>query len=902
MRTEGWMNALRVKWRALFRRAAIERELDEELRYHVERKTEENVAKGMTPEEARRAARIALGGVEQVKERVRAVRAGAWLGTVAQDARLGLRMLRKNPGFTTVAVLTLALGIGANAAIFSLIDGLMFRPLPVPNANEIINIDMIASRLTKFGASSYLDYVDFCERSKSFRGLATYSPILVSMSAEMASANAKPEAVWGLVVSGNYFSTLGVEPAQGRFFRPDEDQVPGRNPVAVISYGLWKRSFGGNADVVGASEKVNGHSYTIIGVAPESFTGVEPSYRPDIYVPVMMGVDVFGSDRLFHDRSMRRFNMAGRLRPGVTVAQAQAEMEVISDALQERYPETNREREAIVRNYMARRMQNAGIALPAVLIGLVSLVLLVSCANVASLMIARATSKVKEVSIQLALGATPRRLIRKFMTESALVAAGGGALGILMAYGAIRGFAALVPHTVAAKGADFRMDTRVLGYAAIVSLASVFLFGLAPALLSTREASRSGLNIRTSGSESSPFSMAACRCLISGQVALSVVLLIAGGLLLKTFTRAQRFGLGFNPNQVLLVTLDTSLNNYSKDQAVNFYRELLRRTQEQPGVQSAAIAAIVPLDTAHSWDLSVDGYIAPNGAQVMDTLMNRVSPGYFANMQIPLLEGREFTEDEDRPDGENVAIVNETLARRFIVGKGSLDRAVGHVIRLTENLPIQIVGVVKDSTYDFSGSVGGDPVPVFYLPFSQHWQSQMTLQVRADGNMRDVQSRIQDEIRDLDPEITPIWTMTMADIVSGKGLYMPRMAAMLGGIFGSIALTLAVIGLYGVVSFLVQRRIHEIGVRMALGAQRGMILRMILVNGVALVGVGVAIGIGAALALTPLMTSLLIGVSAHDPMIFILPPLALFATTVLASWIPANRATHVDPLTALRSE
>lgn len=812
-----------------------------------------------------------------------------------RDLRLAVRSLRRNPGFTFVVVLSLALGIGANTAIFSVVDATLLRPLPVPHPDGLIRIDVPASRLTQFGNASYLDLMDFRSRSRAFENLA----IAHQFFAGMSTGEGEPQVVYGELVSGNFFSTMQIRPVLGRDFRPDEDVEPGKSPVAIISYSLWGRAFANDTGVIGQQIKLNGRSFTVIGVAPKPFTGPNLYYRPDFYVPVTMaeGLTSDGNGVLTH-RGWREFNMMGRLRPGVTVAQAQAEMDAIMRDLEKTYPDTNKDTAAIVRREMDRRMAE-GYLFPAVIMGLVILVLLIACANVASLQVARATSRMKEISTQFAVGATRGILVRQLLTESAVLASLGGACGILLAHSLIRSFAALLPYSAAPSNPQFHLDSRVLIFAMAACLISVFLCGLAPALSTAREAMmKASTNVRAGTSNSRAYGALARRILIAGQIALSTLLLIGGGLFLKAFLRAQQVDLGFNPDHVLLVATNPSMRGYSTEKARQFQRQLLQQTLNLPGVKSASLASLVPFLSGASWDLAIDGYTAPGGETFVDTDTNQVAPGYFATMQIPVLRGREFN-DHDNQAAPLVAIVNETLARRYIVNGGDLEKAIGHKIALRDHSAIPIIGVVKDSNY---GDIGAPPSPVFYMSYAQVGRPIATLCVRTQGDPAALTGPIRAALRSLDPEITPISVLTLTNAVSSQGLFLPRLSAILGSAFGLVALLLAVVGLYGVVSFLVARRTQEIGVRIALGAQRGGILRMILSSGLVLALIGLAIGAGGALLLTPMMGGLLLNVNPRDPGVFLGVALVLIAATLGACWIPAQRATQVDPMEALRYE
>jgi predicted permease len=883
--------------RRFFRRKQWDAERAAELESHLQIETDCNVQAGMPPADARAAAYRKLGNPARIRETIYEMNSISFVDTFWRDLRFSLRSLHKRPGFTIVVVLSLALGIGANAAIFSLVDGIMFRPLPVPNPDGLVTIDIAASRLTSFGASSYLDWVDLSTHSKSFQALTTRQEMSAGMNPAGAIRDGKPQAVWGQLVSGNFFSALGVQPALGRTFLPEEDQTPGKYPVVVISYSLWKRTFSANPEIIGKQVELSGHSFTIIGVAPKSFPGVDLWFRPDVYLPMMMTASVSpeGNDTLTH-RSYRGCTLLGRLKPGVAIAQAQAELNVIMAGLEREHPESNKDTVAIIRNEMSRRLEGGNATFAGILIGLVVLVLIMACVNVASLMMAKAASRVREISTQLALGASRAALVRQFLTESTVLAILGGGFGILLAAACIRGFAALIPFSVSPTGPDFHLDTRVLGCAAAASMAAVFLFGVAPAFAAVKEGAsaantRSALGGRSGGA-------LLRRILIGGQVALSVVLLVAGGLFLRAFWRAHSADLGFNPDHMLLVFIDPSLSGYKDEKATHLNEQILERVSTLPGVTSATLAANVPFLSGGSWDLSIDGYTSAGGEKFIDTNTNQIGPGYFATLQIPLLSGREFS-PHDNEKAPQVAVINETLARRYIVASNSLDKALGRILRLRDNVPIQIVGVVKDSS---SGSISEPPPPTFYLPYLQQGSSRATLELRTKGDPVALVSLVRRQISAIDPDVTPLSVLTMAEAFSSNGLFSIRIVAILGGAFGLIALSLAIVGLYGVVSFLVSRRTQEIGIRMALGAQRTNVLRMILLSGISLAAAGLVIGMVVALTAAPLMRSLLGAVSPRDPLTFVVVSLILLTATLVASWIPAHRATRVDPNTALRCE
>lgn len=824
-----------------------------------------------------------------------------FLESVWRDLRVSVRSLIMKPGFTFLVVLSLGLGIGANTVIFSVIDGILLRPVAIPHPDDLVTVDTAASHVTKFGDSSYLDYVDYSRQTKDLLGVLAYRRVVIGLDPDPGLAGSRAQVIWGLLVSGNYFSLLQVNSLAGRGFLFEEDQALGKAPVAIISYNLWQSIFNGDSDVVGKPVKLNGHVYNIIGVAPPSFLGLDLSYRPDIYVPMsMIGEMVPGSGvQLLQSRHSRSFVIRGRLRPGVSASEAQAEASVICSNLTHAYPADNKDTNFIVRKDLDYRLENNGIAYSAVLLGLVVFVLLIACANVASLLMARATGRLAATATQLALGASRKRLFRQMMTESTVFVILGGAFGLILAWVGIRLAVNLAPYQPAPQGPLFRLDIRVMIYAAIACALTVFLCGLAPAFMATREAARAALKVRAASNRT--FGAFARRVLIGGQVALSLILLIAGALFLKAFVRLQSYELGFNPDNVYIVSMNPGLYNYSAAQTAHFYKELLARISNMTGVKSASLGAISPFLGLYSQDISIDGYTTPAGDKVIDTLTNRTSPGYFDTLQIPFLQGRKFTEN-DNVGTPPVAIVNETFARRFIVGKGDLSGAMNHIFRRRDNLPIQIVGIVKDSVYGVATPLGAPPAPVYYTPFLQGTDSYAVIMARTEGSLQGMGNSLQQTIHNLDPAIAPIYSLPLKTVVTERALDKPRVTAVLSGIFALIAITLAIIGLYGVVSYTVECRTQEIGIRVALGAQRSSVLRMILASSISLVVAGLVAGVVGALMLSRYVSGLLIGVGSRDPLIFIALPLALLAVTVIASLIPASRATRVEPVTALRYE
>jgi len=813
------------------------------------------------------------------------------------DLILSLRAIQRRPGFCLSVILSLALGIGANTAIFSLLDGLLFRPLPVHNAGEIVTVDAAASSDSRFGNSSYMDYADLAAQVRSCSGLSLFRHVAVSL--KRGEQQGKPELVWTLLVSGNYFDVLGVKPIIGRSFQPEEDRRPDAFPVAVISYRLWRERFDGSNSISGKKIMLNEYPFTIIGVAPQSFTGTEQVYRPEVYVPTMMSAKVVQNGAgLLQSRSRRGFEMFGRLSPGFTAEQAQAEFDGLGANLSRQFPDSNKSTRLIVRKEMDRRMDREGTVFPFLMAGLVALVLLIACGNVANLLIANSTARVKEIATQFALGATRMRLVRQDLTQSSLLALAGAILGTVLGVAAIKGFAALAPYSATSQTPEFRLDLRALGYTTLVSAAAILLCGLGPAFAATGKATASALRTRGAGSGAGVFGMFVRRALVTGQVGISVLLMIAAGLFLKSFLKAQEADLGFDPRNVLLVRLDPGLSNYPTARAMAFYENVSHRIAALLDVKAVSVGVIVPFVGKESWDIAVDGYTSPGGDQYLDITTNSVGPRYFETMGIPILAGREFTEN-DTAATSRVAVVNEAFARRYIIASQDIEKALGRIIRLRDGVPIQIAGVARNSSY---GQIGHDAVPAFFLPHRQRRQMGATLHVRTGGNPVASVAAVRAEINRFDPDLTPVSIVTLQEAVSSSGLFVPRVTAVFSGAFGLVALALAIIGLYGVVSFMVQKRTQEFGIRMALGAQPGTILKLVFSNSLILVLTGTALGVGGAAILAPLLRSLLVGVNPWDVAAFTILPSILVVVAIAASWGPAHRATRIDPAIALRSE
>ena len=812
------------------------------------------------------------------------------MNSLWQDVRYSLRMLRKRPGFTLVAVITLALGIGANAAIFSLVNAALLRPLPVAEPGQIVSLNNVSDR-RMFPVFSYPNYRDFRDRNQVFSGLIGYNFSPLSLSHDGIN-----ERLWGYVVTGNYFNVLGVNAALGRMISPDDDQLPGAHPVSVISYKCWQRRFGGDPGVVGKNVIVNGRSYTIIGVAPQGFDGTEVIATSEMWFPMAMQSQVIVGSNWLESRGTESLFVQGRLKPGVTEAQAQAEAEAIAAELEREYPGINEGKRVVLTSPGMTRglMRGPVVGFTGLMMLMVGLVLLLACTNLANLLLARASERRREVAVRLALGAGRFRLVRQLLTESILLALAGGALGLLLALWLADLAAALKPPVDIPLALDLHIDQRVLIFTGAVSLLTGVLFGLLPALQSTKTDLIATLKdeFAISGHRRSWLKNG----MIVFQVALSLVLLVGGALMLRSLQRTQTVDLGFEPHNAVSLSFDLRLQGYDETRGKEFQKHLLERVRAVPGVQSAGVADLLPVDLHFSREsVYVEGQVPERDTAAPRALTSRISPGYFSAMSTPLIEGREFSEQDDDKTTA-VAVVNETFARRFWPDEDAIGKrfAVG-----SPDAPkLQVIGVARDGKY---AGLQEEPRPFFYRSMSQFYSGATSLVVRAGGDPQQALAAARREIQQLDPHL-PIASAQTLDEHLSLPLLPTRLAASLLGSFGVLALALAAIGIYGVMAYAVSQRTREIGIRMALGAQKADVLKLVISQGVWLTLTGVAIGLAASLAVTRLMKSLLYGVSATDPLTFAGVALLLAAVALVACYLPARRATKVDPMIALRYE
>ncbi len=903
-----WLRVIVARWTGLFRRRALDADLDRELSLHLEALTELNIRRGMNEKEARYAARSEFGGLEQMKESYRDQRGLPFFETLAQDLRYGLRMLLKSPGFTVVTVLTLALGIGANTALFSLVNSVLLGSLPVHNPEALVVVKYTDSRSQEAEEDfSYPMYQAMRDKNTVFRNVLTRSGVDFN-----ASYGGQSERAVGEMVSGNYFETLGVQPFLGRLIGPEDDRTPGAHPVAVLSYGYWQRRFGSDPAVVGKDVILNNNPIRVIGITPPLFYGTEMARNPDIRVPMMMAT-VFRpvpANRLENPRH-RWMTILARRKPEVSVAHAQASLDILyhqilAAELQELGSSINaHDKERAFASRIQLAPGNQGFAhlrgemeRPLLLMFCVTgIVLLVACANLANLLLARNAKRKQEISVRLAIGAGRGRLIRQWLTESLLLSGLGGCAGIFVAYWAKTGLLGFLPANFSAN-LHAPMDLRVLVFALLVSLITGLLFGLVPAL----QLSETGVSIalrHDSPSIASGERLFSLRsALIFLQVALSLPLLIGAGLFLHSLENLRGVSTGFVKENVFLTTLNPAMNGYPQDRIKSLYDDLLARVRDMPDVRAASLTTSSVI--SGGWDqegVKVEGYL-PGPDENMSPNAAVVSPGYFATMGIPFVAGRDFTE-QDTAARPKVVIINETMAHYFFGNKDPLGKKIG-----TEDDPKappdrEIIGVVKDAKYV---RLSEAPRRHFYAPMAQELRLlDMTLEVRTSGDPEKIGDLVRAQVHNLDANL-PLYATTTLEIQIDDSLTQERLLTWLSSLFGVLATLLASLGLSGVVAFSVARRTREIGIRMALGAQAGDILRHVVSHMAFLVTAGMAVGLAAAYGLSRLLGSMLYEVGSADPLAFAGACFLLGVVAALAAYLPAHRATQVDPIVALRYE
>ncbi len=898
MRPQHWLYTIPLRLRSLFRRRRVEQELNEELQFHLERKIEEGIANGLSPKEARYAAMRAMDGLEQRKEEMRDMRRIHWLTDFLDDARFAIRSLRRTSGLTAFVVITLALGIGMTSAPFSMVDALIFRPYPVPHPSDVVTL-VGTTHDSNFDGFSYREYLDIRGKTESYDGVIANGDIgAVGFSAEPA---ATPRIKGGMMVSGNYFHVLGVEPRLGRGFREDEDQVPGRDAVVVLGPDFWKHEFASNPAVVGRMIRLNGTDFTVIGVAPETFPGMQIWWHPDFYMPLAMA-GMFSTNpqkNFLEDRDDRELHVQARLKRGTTLQQARSELAVLAKNFEREYPKVNRNRGAAVRTdfEMRTRADDGNWKFIVVFVILALAVLLVACTNVAGLLLSRARSRTREIAVRLAIGAGRFRLIRLLLTESLILSCLGGLGGIAVGYGGIKflrtfSIPSELPVTI-----PFRLDTRVLLASLALSVLSALLCGLAPALQSTRVDLVNGLksaDVDAPGRKR----LWGRSVLVVAQVSTSLMLLTASFLMARGFQHSLLEGIGFAKDRLLMASFDPRLVQYNAAQTQQFYKLLAERVRAVQGVQSAALMQNPPL-ALEGFDgvaFVPDGFQMPPDRENFNSTMDTVDEGYFETLGIPILRGRGILAS-DSAEAPRVAVVNEQFAKHYWPGIDVL----GKHIRLDSRAgtPVEIVGVAQTIKYR---NPSERPMDFVYMPLAQHPVARMVLLLRSSGDPLQLVQSVKDVVRTLNPNLPMLRTRTYEDLYRYNAVEGPGIAIEMVGTMGVVGLLLTIAGLYGLVAYNVSRRTREIGIRIALGAASSDVLRLVMGKGLVLVGMGTLIGLAMGFAVEQLMNSMLFNAGGVDILAYVVVVPSLFLVTILAAYVPARRASRIAPTQALRYE
>jgi predicted permease len=818
--------------------------------------------------------------------------------TLLQDVRYGFRTLLQKPVFTAIAVLSLALGIGANSTIFAVVDALLLRSVAVAEPETLVAIYTSDAKNPGYNPSSHLNWRDLRDQNRSFSDVAAYDWTALSVA---GNGGGESGFAFGQMVSGNYFKTLGIAAAQGRVLGPGDDVEGHGQTVAVLSDAFWRRHFGGDPQALGQTLTLNRHPFTVVGIAPREFKGTDLGIQPDLWVPMAVNRQLrpdpeanwYGTRR-----GLFLFTLA-RLKPGVTTRQAEADVTALFARLEKDFPVDNKGRSfrlvPLAEAYVNPNARGVLMAVSGLLATVVGLVLLIACANVANLLLTRASARRREIAVRLSIGAGRGRLIRQLLTESVLLALLGGLGGLLVAFWASRALGAVlpalpVPVTV---GLDIGLNARVFAFTLGLSVLTGLLFGLAPALQSTRPdlvTSLKGETPEPEGRRRLLGRLAGRQVLVMGQVALSLVALIAAGLFLRSLGAAQQSDPGFETRHLVALGFDLNLQGYDQPRGENFVRDLLARAGSVPGVKTATVAQAGPLQGSMARSVFLEGKGASTDGVLVQ--LNAVGPGYFATVGVPIERGRALGE-EDRAGTQPVAVVNQTMAKRFWPGEDPLGKRFKF---FGEDAPLTVVGVARDAKYN---GLGEDPQPYIYVALGQRWSGTLTLLARTAGDPEPVLTTVQREVRALDKRLPLARVATVGQMID-QGLWAPRMGASLLGIFGLLALILAAVGIYGVMSFAVAQRAREIGIRMALGARRDDVLALVLRQGMTVVGLGLAAGLAVAFGITRLAAGLLFGVSPTDPMAFGLTSLLLATVALAANFVPARRATVVDPVTVLK--
>jgi predicted permease len=815
------------------------------------------------------------------------------------DIRFAVRMMIKTPGFSVVALIAIALGLGVNTSIFGVINTLVMRPLPVGHSQQLVQLFTTDPHLQGRAPTSYLNFVDYAQENTVFSGLAAYTFAPMGMTRGTETLN-----VLGQLVSGNYFEVLQVHPILGRSFLPEEDTSPNGHPVAVLNYNFW-RKLGADPAVIGSLVTLNGRPFTVIGVAPRAFTGIDVGVAPDVWVPMAMhGWVRPGGDDWFQNRRALLLSVVGRLRPGVTVSQAESQLQTIARRLEQAYPDVNKERTVSVVTAEKAKSQglggpnneNATASISLLLLVSAGAILLIACANVANLLLARATTRERELAVRLALGAGRGRIVRQLLTESVLLALIGGLIGIVLAYWFGDILLALLPATPFPLVLDPQPDARVVAVALLLAVFSGVIFGLAPAWHTGRWDLSRSLRERTSaigGGAASRWSLR--NLLVIAQIAMSLLLLIGSALFLKAFHNAQAINPGFRTDNLAIVTVDPGLAGYDKIHGAQVARDILEQVRRYPQVRTADLGDWLPLGFGGQGRTVIpDGSEQTAEASRVMANINTTTPGYFDTMGITMVRGRKFDEHDGARSGSKVAIINEAMANRFWPGQDP----VGHHFRFFQGDTVEIVGVARDIK---AITLGESPTPMVYLPLDELADGGVTIYAHTIGDAAPVLREVHRIVRAADVHIPITYEKSITEHMS-FALWPSWIGAVILGALGVLALLLASVGVYGVMAYSVSQRRRELGIRMALGAQASQVLQLVLGQGMLLALIGLGLGLCAALGSTRLASAFLYGVNPHDPAVFGLVTFVLAVAAFAACYLPARTALRIDPIIALRSE
>jgi predicted permease len=809
-----------------------------------------------------------------------------------QDVRYSLRMIAKAPGFALIAILTLALGIGANTTIFSWINSTLLNPIPgLASPSEVVSLSLGRGSDNPF-PFTYPDYEAMRNGQQSFMGITAGNVTPMSLTGK-----GKPERVWGMVTSANYFDLLGVRPILGRGFLPTEDEKPGGAPVAVISYRMWQTHFGANPGVVGQTLEINQHPYTIVGVTPAVFQGSQTGLRSEIWIPIMMEGQLVPQGDLIHDHHYFWLFVLGRLKPGVKPEQAQEEMTVLLKREVKNYPEEHRGHDSVTVYPLWRSPFGANQFLSTLLpmlMTIAGLVLLLACANVANLMLVRSVARRREIAIRMSLGASRWRLVRQLLVESLVLAVAGGAVALLITFWTAGTFMKFIPATDFPISLGIRVDRAVLLATFVISVFTGVIFGILPALRSSSEAPVAVLKEDTGSASGGLRKARLASGLVVAQISLSLLLLICAGLFIRSFMSAQQINPGFNSHNVLIASYDLFTAGYSEASGAGFDRQLVTKLEALPGIQSVALSSRVPLGFGGgSTSVKPEGYVIPANVS-METQVAIITPNYFKTMQIPIVKGRDFT-PQDAKTSQRVVIVSETFVERYWPHQEAVGKQLNSDLT---NEWFTVVGVARNSKVN---GLNEKPTPFLYLPLYQVYRATMIINARVTGDPLAFGKTVEKTIHELSADLV-VFDVTTLELREQIASFGQRVAGTFVGAFGLLALVLAAVGIYGVTAYTTRQRTHEIGIRMALGASREDILRLVLGHGLRLTLLGVGLGLAVSFALTRYLGSLLLGVTSTDALTFSSVAILLCAVALFACFIPARRAMRVDPMVALRYE